>query len=199
MYKNQLKFQRIVCVICVIAAVVAFVYALGFATDMHDNLRFAIRNPAKPDKTMVEGARIFYDIQPFNRQFVNTALIVILLSLPLFLFNTHSRRKYYIGNYVSVGAYTAGALYISFWMHQQVHAWKVHFLTTVNFEQLAEFLENRKLPAFGPENTFWFDAHYFVMGLYILAVVLLLANTVWKILLMQNEKKLIKAGEEAAQ
>ena len=48
------------------------------------------------------------------------------------------------------------------------------------------------------ESTFWLDLHYFVMAVALLAVEVLIANTVWKIVLMRAEDALIEEGKEAA-
>ena len=77
---------------------------------IHDALKDTMRNKNDYTQTKVPGSIIFYDMQPFNKLFVNLSIGLILLSCFLFVMNTHVRRKYYIGNYVAIGAYSAGAL-----------------------------------------------------------------------------------------
>ncbi len=48
------------------------------------------------------------------------------------------------------------------------------------------------------ESTFWFDVHYFVFGILLLAAVLLILNTIWKISLMKRERNALAAGKAAA-
>ena len=48
------------------------------------------------------------------------------------------------------------------------------------------------------ESTFWFDVHYAVFALSILVSLGLIACTVWKIILMNEEKKLLEAGRKGA-
>ncbi len=198
MYNKQLKFQKLVCIFCIIAVAIAFVYSLGILTDLYDALYYTMRNPSKPDSTRVPGSRIFYDMQEFNRQYVNMNVIVLVLSLLLFLTNTHVRRKYYIGNFVAVGVYAGAVLYSNYWAHFIIDHFTVQFKTTLDFEALKEFSETRGTLYLGPDDTFLLDLHYAVAAVGILAVVLLVANLIWKILLMRGEKKLIAAGEGAA-
>ena len=80
MYKKQLKIQKFICLVCIIAAALTFVYSLGMITDIQEALRSTMRNPMKPEQTKVEGSWIYYDMQPFNKQFTDIALIPILLA-----------------------------------------------------------------------------------------------------------------------
>lgn len=196
MYKKQLRFQKIVCLLAIIAAAVMFVYALGMITDIHDSLRSTMRNPNDRYDTKVPGSIIYYDMQEFNDQFVSLSIGLILVSCLLFLTNTQVRRKYYIGNYVAVSIYAVFAVALSVWSHIQIEAFKVQFLTTVDFEALKAYSEMWK--TFYTESTFLLDAHYVVSGLAILAAVLLVINTIWKVTMMRAEKALIEEGKEAA-
>ena len=64
MYKKQMTLQRIVCYALLIAAALVFVYSLGLVTDLYDSL-FNYADATK--KKYVEGAEIYYNIQPFNK------------------------------------------------------------------------------------------------------------------------------------
>lgn len=196
MYKKQLKIQKIICFVALIAAVACFVYSLGIITDIHDALKSAIRNPNKPENTKIEGAVIYYQMQAFNKQFVNISLGLILVSCLLFLTNTHVRRKYYIGNYVAVAVYGVANIAAIVWYHGQIEAFKHQFLTTVNFEQMQEYAE--MWGTLYLDNTNLLDLHYYVAGLSLLAVAALVINVIWKAALMRQERKLIACGEEAA-
>ena len=196
MYKKQLRFQNIVCLFAVVMAAVYFIYSLGILTDIHDALKIGVINIEKPERDRFDGCRLFYDMQPFNKQFNTYSVYLILVSCLLFVMNTHSRRKYYIGNYVAIGAYSAGAIALTVWSHGQIEHFKHLFLTTVDFEGMAEVAET--FDTLYLDNTNMLDLHYTVGALTILSVVLLIVNAVWKIALMNNEKALIKEGEEAS-
>lgn len=196
MYKKHLKLQRIICLLCLIAAAVSFVYALGMITDIYDALYSTMRDPSKPTQTRVQGSWIYYDMQPFNKQFVSASLVLIVLGCFLFITNTHSRRKYYFSNYLAVGAYSVATIYIGLWAHQQIEAFAVQYMTTINFEQLKEYSEFMGTPYL--DNTNMLDLHRWVLAFAIISVVALVGNMIWKIILMRQEKKLLAAGEEAA-
>ena len=68
MYKKQLGFQKIVCLVCVIAAALAFVYSLGIVTDLFDSLYSTMWNPDDLTQTDVPGSIIYNDIQTFNKE-----------------------------------------------------------------------------------------------------------------------------------
>ena len=195
MYKSQLRFQKIICLIAVIVAAVYFVYALGILTDIHDALKDTMRNKNDYTQTKVPGSIIFFDMQPFNKLFVNLSIGLILLSCFLFVMNTHVRRKYYIGNYVAIGAYSAGALALTVWSHLQIAAFANQFLTTVDFAAMKE--NSDRWGSLYLDNTFLLDLHYVVGGAAILTVAGLIFNMVWKIKLMREEEKLIAEGKEA--
>ena len=196
MYKKQLVFQKAACLLAIIAAAVSFVYSLGIITDIYDSLYSTMMNPNDLTQTMVPGSIIYYDMQAFNKQFLYLSIGLILLACFLFITNTHSRRKYYVGNYIATGLYGVASIGVAVWAHVQISAFKVQYLTTVDFEALKKFAELWKSTY--TESTFLLDAHYAVGGLSLLAVVILVVNAVWKIRLMRGEDKLIREGKEAA-
>jgi uncharacterized membrane protein len=135
-------------------------------------------------------------MQPFNKQFSDISLVPILLACLLYVTNTHSRRKYYISNFLAVGAYSASTIGICLWAHEKIEAFAVQYMTTVNFEQMKEYSELMGTPYL--DNTNMLDLHRTVFGFALFTVALLVGNMIWKIVLMHSEKKLLSAGEEAA-
>lgn len=196
MYQKHLKFQKYICLLCILAAAVSFVYALGMITDIYDALYSTMRNPNDLTQTKVPGSIIYYDMQAFNSQFVKVSIVLILLACFLYLTNTHSRRKYYISNYLAVGAYSIATLAVGFWAHGKIEAFAAQYMETIDFEKLKDFSEMWETPYL--DNTNMLDLHRVVLGLAIVSVVALLGNMIWKIILVRNEKKLIEAGKEAA-
>ena len=195
MYKRQVKLQKILCLALLIVSALVFLYSLGIMTDLYDALYNTIRNPDKLEKTTVTGSRIYYDMQGFNRAFVRMSIGMILLCVILFITNTHSRRKYYIGNYTATAAVAAGGIAFSVWAHGQIEAFKAQFLQ-INFEELAEHAAKKK--SLYTDSTFWFDIHYVLFGLLLIGILLLIANALWKSRLMKEEQILIAQGKEAA-
>jgi len=194
MYKKQVSFQKIVCLISLVAGALVFIYSLGLLTDLFDTLYSMIPNPNNLDSAKVEGARIYYDMQPFNRTLLRCSIGMILLSCVLFLTNTHSRRKYYIGNAVATAVNVVAECAMAVWCHLQVSAFKTQYLTTVDFAELEKRLARRGTYT---DSTFWFDIHYVVCGVAILAAVLLIVNFVWKKKLMKGETELLRSSGKA--
>ena len=194
MYKKQVSFQKIVCLVSLVAGALVFVYSLGLLTDLFDTLYSMIPNPNNLDSAKVEGARIYYDMQPFNRTLLRGSIGMILLSCALFMTNTHSRRKYYIGNAVATAVNVAAECAMAIWCHLEVSAFKTQYLTTVDFAELEKRLSRRGTYT---DSTFWFDIHYLVCGVAILAAVLLIVNFIWKKKMMREEQKLLRSSGKA--
>ena len=194
MYKKQVKLQKILCLAMLFVSALIFIYSLGIMTDLYDALYTTIRSAKNLDKSSVTGSRIYYDMQDFNKLFLRCSIGMILLCLTLFVMNTHSRRKYYIGNYCSVCLVCAGGIAFTAWAHGQIEYYKSLFLQ-INFEELAAHAAKRK--TLYTESTFWFDAHYLLFGLLLIGILLLIGNIFWKRKLMRDEQALIAQGKEA--
>ncbi len=195
MYTKQIKCQKLLCIVAVIACAITFLYALGLMTDLYDALYSTMRNPADLTETDVPGSILYYDMQDFNRSLLKFSIGLILLACLLFLTQTHARRKYYVGNYVSVGLYSVAAVAYTVWAHARIEGYKAAFLTQVDFEALKKHAKMWKTAYV--DSTFWFDAHYVVYALLLVVTALLLVNLIWKIRLMKAEQRLIAAGKEA--
>lgn len=194
MYKKQMRFQKIICYIVLIASAAVFVYSLGLVTDLYDSLYVMMPEPTDMSYNYVAGAEIYYDIQSFNRNLTKAGIGLVLISLFMMIMGTHSRRRYYIGNYTAIGLSTAANIASSVWALTNLAAYKEQFLTTIDFESLKMWSEIWKSQY--TESTFWFDAGKYVFGFLILATVLMLANLIWKIIMMREEKRLVAAGKE---
>ena len=195
MYKKQMTAQRIVCMAAIIVSAIFFPYSLGIMTDLYDSLYDTMRNPSNPFQTDVEGSIVYYNMQEFNRMFLMLSIVQLLLGALLFITNTHSRRKYYIGNYVATGLFVAGGVYNAVFAHQYIEIFKAQFLQ-VDFAALKEHAE--MWGTLYTESTFWFDLHYAVFGLVLIVCALLTANAVWKARLMKTEQHLLNEGRRSA-
>ena len=195
MYKKQIKCQKILCIAAIITCALTFLYALGIMTDLYDALYSTMRNPYDLTETDVPGSILYYMMQDFNKALLRYSIGLILLACLLFLTQTHVRRKYYIGNYVSVGLYSVATVAYTVWAHAYIEGYKAAFLTQVDFEALEKHAKMWKTAYV--DSTFWFDAHYVVYAILLAVTVLLLLNLIWKIRLMKAEQRLIAAGKEA--
>ena len=189
-----MKIQKIVCLLVLAASVVVFLYSLGIMTDLYDSLYYTIPNKDNLDRSRVDGARVYYDMQPFNQQFLKFSIGLILCAVLLFLTNTNTRRRYYVSNIIAVVINAAVNVYVAVWAHAQILAFKAQFLQ-VDFEALKKFADRQH--TLYTESTFWFDVHVAVFAFAIIANVLLIANMIWKFQLMKEEKQLIEAGKGA--
>lgn len=186
-------FQRIVCMAVLVASALVFVYSLGLLTDLYDSLYLTIRDPANLEMTSVQGSRIYYDMQPFNSSLTKVGIGLILVSLVLFLMNTHSRRKYYIGNFFAVALSVVCNTAATVWAVIQISAYRAQFLQ-MDFEALKNHSEMWKTPYV--DSTFWFDAGYAVFGILMVATALLVVNLILKLNVMKDEKRLIGSRKE---
>ena len=192
MYRKQMTYQKIVCVLVLIASALVFVYSLGISTDLYDALAKTILYPDYDlDQTSVPGSRVYYDMFEFNSLFTKVAIGLILVTLILFITNTHARRKYYIGNYIAVGLSTAANIGISIWCIPQIMDYKAQYQNNVDFEALKTFSKDWGTLYIGPEDTFWFDISYVVFGILLFTSCLLITNLVWKIIVMNAEDNAI--------
>ena len=198
MYKKQMIFQQVICFVVLIASALVFIYSLGFMTDIYDSLGTAIDldlSEYNDEGEIVEyyehvkGAVIYYDMQEFNSQLTLVGIGLILVSLVLFILCTHSRRKYYVGNFVSVGLSVAACCGAAVWALPIIEKYKQQFLTTVDFEGMKVYSE--KWGRLYTDSTFWFDAGYIVFAILAVANVLLVVNLVLKLILMKEEQHTI--------
>ena len=147
-------------------------------------------DPNNHEKTQVPGSIVYYNMQDFNKSFLISAIVMVLAACLLFILQTSKRRKYYIANYVSTALYSLVTLFVCIWGHVQIEIYKAQWLA-VDFEALAKFAKLWKKTY--TESTFWFDIHYVIFGLCLVAVGLLIYNMIWKIKLMKAEEKEVQA------
>ena len=194
MYKKQMVFQKVLCLVTLIAGAVVFLYSLGIMTDLFDSLYSTMR---KKDltQTTVPGSYLYYEMQGFNQLFVKLAIGLILVTLLLFITNTNTRRKYYVGNYVAIALNAIYGIGFTIWAHMQIEFYKAKFLQ-IDFVALKEHAET--WDTLYTDSTFWFDVHYLVFGIVLVLELLLILNLFWKRNLMKEEASLIGKGKEAA-
>lgn len=192
MYKKQMVFQKTVCLFAVFASVAIFVYSLGIMTDLYDCLYSTMRNPYDLTETSVNGSYLYYEMQGFNKAFVRNAIILILCACLLFLTNTHTRRKYYISNFISTALFSVFSIYLCIWGSIEIGYYKSQWLN-IDFEALKAHSEMWKTAY--TESTFWFDLHYCLFAILIIVAVALCFNLVWKKYLEKQEASLIGTKE----
>ena len=196
MYKKQMTMQRILCLAAVVVSAIVFVYALGIMTDLYDALYDTMRNPADVFQTDVPGSIVYYNMQAFNKVFLNYSIVLILIAVLLFITNTHSRRRYYIGNYVATGLFAAASIYLSIFGHSYIEIFKGQW-KQVDFAALKAHAD--MWGTLYTESTFWFDIHYLVFALLLIVAGLLVYNAVLKYKLMKEEDQLVEERRRVLQ
>lgn len=205
MYKKQMNAQKILCLLAVVVAAILFLYALGIMTDLYDalyaTLRISVTENAETGgyglsvtERSVAGAKVYTSMQSLNQWLVMASIVYILLAVLLFVTNTNVRRRYYIGNYVSIGLFAVASLYIPIASHGAIEFYKAQWMK-VDFEALKQYAQDYNSTY--TESTLWFDLHYAVFALMIIMAALLVACAVWKVMLMKEEARLVAGGKEA--
>lgn len=213
-----MTFQRIVCMAVLVASVIVFVYSLGLMTDMFNGIYQTYRNGPRSGLHF-EGTEIYLEMQPFNKALTLISIGLILVSLFNFVMGTGSRRKYYIGNYVSIALTTICNVGATVWSMMQILQFRHDYLTRIHWPEfrpemgtegewailnpetntweasrLKEMIESRG--GTFTDSTFWFDVSYFVFGILMLFTVLLIVNMILKIIVMNGEKRLIGSRKD---
>lgn len=191
MYKKQMTLQRITSFLLLIAAALVFVYSIGIMTDLYRGL-YQASSLKETNPNFVPGASIYRTMQPFNRELTIASIILILSAVSLFVFRTHDRRKYYIGNYITIGLNAVINIGISIWALINVFDYKAQFLQ-IDFVKLKEYAELKD--RYYTESTMWFDISLAVFIPLLLVTALSIFNLVFKIYLMKSERKLLKEEE----
>jgi hypothetical protein len=155
-----------------------------------------MRNPNDVFQTDVPGSIVYYNMQAFNKVFLNYSIVLLVIGAFLFITNTHIRRRYYIGNYSAIGIFAAASLYLTIFAHRYIEIFKGQW-KQVDFAALKAHAD--MWGTLYTESTFWFDIHYLVFGLLIVVAALLVANAVWKNKLMKEEEQLIEEGRRVLQ
>ena len=193
MYKKQMTLQRITSFLLLAFAVLVFVYSLGIMTDLYDSLYLA-SSYKEGHRNYVEGASIFHNMQPFNKDLTTAGIILILSAVSLFIFKSHDRRKYYIANYITIGVNAILNILVSVWALSNVFAYKAQFLL-IDFEKLDKISKIYRINY--TQSTFWFDISLAVFIPLLIVTALSIINLIWKIVVMKSERKLIEEGKEA--
>ena len=193
MYKKQMLTQRVISYVVLAASALVFIYSLGLVTDLHyNNFFYYSENINSP---VFEGAEIYREIQPFNKQLTVCGLVLIVTSLLTFVFGSHSRRKYYIGNYITIVLNAILSVGVAIFGIVNVIKYRAMYFQ-IDFESLEMW--QGLLQKDYSISSFWFDIGFYVFGFAILASVLGLLSLAFKIYVMRGEKKLLAQSEEVA-
>ena len=189
MYKKQMTFQRVVSYLLLASCALVFIYSLGLMTDLYDYVYPNYRN----GKPRVTNGDIYMNMQEFNRTLTVVAIGLILVGLFNFVMGTNSRRKYYIGNYFSIGLTFVCNIGVSVWSIINILDYRAYYLN-IDWDALKEILDRQQIEMV--KSTFWFDAGFVVFGIFIVVTLLFVANLVMKIMVMKSERRLIGSRKD---
>lgn len=216
--KSQMRFQKYVCLAMLLAGVLGLLYAffycsgglaeLGQAFDTSTGTRVSLFTAAEGKN----GAELFNDIQGFNNALMYCGIVMIVLAVLLYVAACHKRRNYYVTNYIATGLCAVGDLVMAVVLMVMNGMWRSEFLNvdfdawysalTASFEgiytneQISEMISSGEIHY--SESTLWFNVGFVVYALIIVASLVLILNLVWKIKLMQGEKKLLNGSNAVA-
>lgn len=209
--KAQMKFQKWMCLVMLIAGALgllyAFCYMTGSLSELGQNINPGTTHTSKfTAKQGLNDALLYDDIQGFNTLMMYFGIAMILLAVVLYITASNKRRNYYVSNYVATGLCAGGNIVMSLVCLIMNASWRSEFLK-VDFESWKAFNESGVELGLITEthygdSTAWFDVGFAVYAIIIVASVLLVLNLIWKIMLMKGEKQLLSksmvAGGETA-
>ena len=195
MYKLQMKLQKVITLFCLAAAALTFVYSLGVSTDAY------FLRTVESLEVEIPGLEMYYEMQPFNREFTKYSIVLIILAVACMVFGNHTRRKYYVANYLTTIFSSVANITVAIWAFINVFKYKAMFLA-VDYSNLARVPERVLINMgfdpdnlYGPYSTFWFDISILFLSLLIIASLLNIGNMIFKTMLMKDEKRILKEGE----
>ena len=188
-------------VVGALALVYAFCYASGGLSELGYLLDPKGRSVFQADEGKND-ATLYADIQGFNDILMYFGIVIIILGVLLYIAACNRRRNYYISNYIATGVCAGGNIALSVVAIALNIKWLGEFKNVdfaawlqYNADGLANY-EGADAEGFThfSDSTLWFNLGFVVYAIVIIASVLLILNLVWKIKLMQGEKKLLNGA-----
>ena len=177
--------------VSLVVAALTFVFALFFLTG---SLSYATKYVSAAGDLINAGA--FVDAsQGYVKTLVTLSIVFIVIVAFMFITSCHSRRNYYITNYIAIGLFVAFALAMIIYIIIMVSNSMNLFLNDINWEIVPERVE--ALGGLYPMDrgeTYPFIVGYIVAAIVLVDAVLVVLSTVWKMLLMKGEKKLLEGS-----
>jgi hypothetical protein len=190
--KTQMKFQKILMLVTLIVAALSFVYALSFCGGTV--YQYGTLYLKTTDTERVAGARaLFLTSQNYCDILITLSIIFILVVVLNYVMASQSRRNYYLTNYISIILTIVYAVVLSILLIVFVSQTFSLFLAV---DKEAAITRYERLNG---EGSFKYSISNFILG-YIMAVIIicdavaLVLNLIWKIKLMQGERKLLAQG-----
>lgn len=220
--KTQMRVQKILMLVSLVVSALVLVYALIFMTG---GLARVYRFIDTRDGTDYINCREFVSTsQSFVSTLVTLSIIMIVLVAVMYLMACNSRRKYYVTNYIAIGLFVLFALAVAIYLvvmvatvmnlYQNGIRWNSGEGTAVqriieyapgqfryenvptNYADQAVYYPDYTLD---PNQTYNFVLGFIMFAIVFVDVVCVALCTVWKVLLMRGEKKLLAGGAPATE
>lgn len=194
--KTQMRFQKILAIISVVVGALAVVLALIFCSGIFNQINSVLTYDAvSAGSKRVDGAIALSEAtQSFSNTFLTMGIILIVTMVLLIVMGCQKRRNYYVTNYVAIGVVVAYSLIYAILLVVNLIS-VLGAYNNLNFDNAYYQYYNLGEPRGEWSETPWTVYFGFVvLVLVILNAVAWVLNLVWKIKLMQGEKKLLEQG-----
>ncbi|MDE5721156.1 MAG: hypothetical protein K2I30_00230 [Clostridia bacterium] len=190
--KTQMRFQKILMLVTLIVAALSFVYALSFCSGTV--YQYSTLYLQSSGKERVPGAADLFLVSQYdNGILINLSIVFIVVTVLHYIAASQKRRKYYVTNYVATGIVVVYQLVFAILLI--VYVSEVFSLFNAIDRVAAEAAYLRDDFKYSTIN---FIMGYVLVGVVVLNMVALVLNLVWKIKLMQGEKKLLQGAKLVA-
>lgn len=199
--KTQMRFQKTLLIVSLVIAAICTVFAWMFCSGVFANITLIL------DKAGPWVTELYEVSQQFTTTFQILGIIFILVIVLQFIMGCHSRRKYYITNYIAVGIAVAYMLVYAIILLISLSNVS-STLAAIDFSaevivndvnqkvSIEAYYNSLNSGLFGRfQTTSWtIPCGYVLAVLVIINAVVIALNLVWKIMLMKGEKKLLESG-----
>lgn len=180
--KTQMRFQKILMYVSLVVGALTFVFALGFLTGSLGHIYYYVSQTGSD----INCENFLYTSQSYVSTLVALSIVFIVLAAVLFITSSHSRRNYYITNYIAIGVFIAFALAVFVFILVMVSHCMNIYVNEIAWDKVVQ------QPLHEISLTYTNFILGYVMAFIVLADAVCVAlSLVWKILLMRGEKQLL--------
>ena len=193
-----MRFQKILMTVTLVIAALSIVYALIFCSGTLNQVGSVWEYLTD---TQAAGYQVYSRSQAFSDNFLILGVVLVLTVVLMMIMGCHTRRKYYITNYVAIGIFVVYVLVFAVLLVVNVVGIQ-SALSGVDMAEAKEIYEEAtSLYGGWNEGTWMLTLGYVYMAILLIDAVVVVLNLVWKIKLMQGEQALLQSGvaEEVAQ
>lgn len=178
--------------VSLIVAALTFVFALVFPTGSLGEATHYVEHVGAVTIDNINVGEFIAVSQSMTGTLVKLGIIFIVLAALMFITASHSRRKYYITNYISVGLFVVFALVVFVYILIMVAKVSNLFINSIDWAAV----ESNLIPEYpiSKDDTFTFVLGFIVAAIVFVDAVFVVLSTVWKVLLMKGEQKLLEGS-----